>query len=432
MSGLAEKYSRYLAILVAGLAIPATTLAQSEPLAITGASLIDPVDSAPPRVATVVVDQGRITAIIDGAGVPPAARLPAGVRIIDAAGRFLLPGLWDMHTHLAALTPVGQSPERYVGHGVLHVRDMGGHLDSLVPLRSAIARGDRTGPTLVMAGPTLNGIQPAGFHRQVTTAEEARTAVRELHAAGVDLIKVHRATGREAFDAIAAEATRLGLPFAGHVPLVMGWDEAARAGIRSIEHIQTIFENLEPDPSRVIARFPELAAQLHGALGDSLFGAMARHGTFFDPTLVGYETSIAAASPAVASLRRQAFERMKPLVAKAARAGVRIVAGTDVLEHQGEALIRELELLAETGLSPREALAAATVTAAEAAGHPLLGRLMVGTEASFLVLDRSPLEDVAHLRTLRGVVLRGRYLDQEELVALRTVGVAPDPDPEGV
>lgn len=408
--------TRVLPLVLLLMAAPAA--AQPQPLVITGGTIVDPGAPGTSRVASLVVEHGVVRAIVDGPTVP-ANQVPAGARVVDASGRFLLPGLWDMHAHLAALTPVDRAPERYVGHGVLHLRDMGGHLDSLLPLRAAIDRGDRVGPTVVIAGPTLNGIQPADFHRQVTTADEARVAVRELHGQGVDFIKHHRATGREAFDAIAQEAGRLGLPFAGHVPLVMSWEEAAQAGIRSIEHIQTIFENLEPDGARLAGRFLELADRLDGALGDSIFAVLARHGTFFDPTLAGYETSFATTNPTVAALRRRAFERMKPLVGKAARAGVPIVVGTDVLRDHGAMVHRELELLVEAGLSPQEAVAAATVTAARAAGRPELGRIAVGAPASFLVLGADPFAGVDRLRQLHAVVLRGRWLDGTVLTALR-------------
>ncbi|MFN8061343.1 MAG: amidohydrolase family protein [Vicinamibacterales bacterium] len=351
--------------------------------------------------------------------VEPHLARPEGAHVIDGTGRFVVPGLWDMHAHLAALTPIGRAPERYVGHGVLHLRDMGGFLDQLSQLREDIGEGRRTGPTLVIAGPTVNSEQPAAFHRKVTTAAAARAAVRELKGAGVDFIKLHRATTREVFEAVVDEARLVALPFAGHVPLALSWVEASRAGMRTIEHVQTIFENLEPDRRLSPEEFTRLADALGGALGDQIFGVLKANGTFFDPTLIGYEAAIGGARPAVANARREAYSRMRAIVARAARAGVPIITGTDVLDRHGEMLLQELERLVEVGLSPRAVLAAATVTSSAAAGRPETGHVRVGSPATFLLVDANPLDDIRALRTLSLVVLRGRVLTAADLESLR-------------
>lgn len=382
-------------------------------LAITNVSIIDPALAQPVMPGPIVVDKGRIISI------GPSATIPRGAAVVDGRGGFVVAGLWDMHAHFAAMTPIGRAPERYVGHGVLFARDMGGFTDSLLPLRRDIAAGRRTGPDIVLAGPTLNGIDAAPFHRKVGTAAEARSAVRELKASGVDMIKVHRAIEREPFMAVLDEAHTQGLTVSGHVPLVMSWIEGVSAGMRTVEHIQTIFENVQPDPSKVAAEFMSIADRLDGSLGDSIFSVMRARGTFFDPTLIGYAASIERAQPAVAARRRAAFERMKLIAFRAARAGVPIVTGTDVLEGHGEMLLRELELLASIGLSPRDVLLAATATSADAALRPESGRVAVGSPASFLVLSSNPLDDIRHLRSLWLVVQRGRLVTDVELQALR-------------
>lgn len=404
--------SRAVVTVVGALLIfPAPLVAQA--VVITNASIVDASAADPTRVGSIVVENGRITAV----GSSPL--VPAGASIIDALGKFVVPGLWDMHAHLAALTPVGRAPERYVGHGVLNIRDMGGKTDLLFPLRTAIQDGARMGPEIVLAGPTLNGEQPAEFHRKVMTAAEARAAVRDLKAAGVDFIKIHRAMNREAFDAIADETKRQGMAFAGHVPLVMGWVEASNAGMRTIEHIQTIFENIQPDPTLIPGQFDSLVRRLNGTLGDSIFAVMKANRTFFDPTMVGYEASVGNATPVLAERRRVAYEKMKVIVARVARAGVPIITGTDVLERHGDMLLRELEQLVDIGLTAQQVLVAATVTSANAAQRPELGRVMAGAPASFVILDGNPLADIKNLRAISAVVLRKQVLNADELANLR-------------
>lgn len=391
-----------------------TRLAAAQPWTlIEGATLVDPAASPPARVVSVLVRGDRVEA------VAPRLERPPFARVIEGRGRFIVPGLWDMHGHLAALGPIGRAPEHFVGHGVLHVRDMGGYLDQLTALRADIATGRRVGPTLRIAGPTLNSEHPADFHRTLTTAGEARAAVRELKAAGVDHLKVHRATTREVFEAVIDEGRRVGLPVVGHVPLTVSWVDASRAGMRTIEHIQTIFENLQPDLRLTPERFSHLADDLEGALGDEIFGVLKANGTWFDPTLIGYEAAIDGARPEAAGARRQAYGRMKAIAAKAARAGVPIVTGTDVIAQPGEMLLRELERLVEIGMSAPAVLTAATITSATAAGRPELGRVRAGGPASFLLVDANPLDDIAALRRLSLVVHQGRVFTVTDLAALR-------------
>jgi imidazolonepropionase-like amidohydrolase len=354
------------------------------------------------------------------------AASPRGARVIDATGKFLLPGLWDMHAHLNALTEIGRAPERYVGHGVLAVRDCGGFLDPLLALRREIAEGKRTGPQIFLAGPTLNGQSFAPFQRVVRDEAEARAAVRELAAAGVDFIKTHRATSREAFFALADEARRQGLDLIGHVPLTVSWIEAAEVGMRSMEHAQTLPENEMKDLKDPAATIEEAFARIDGERGDAIFAALARTGAVFDPTLVAYEQSIEA-KPKIAALRREAYVHLKAYVGRANRAGVTILAGTDVLETHGEMLLVELERLVEVGLTPRQALAAATTNPARLLKRPDLGRIAPGAAASLLLLEADPTADVRNLRKLGGVALRGRWIEPEELARLQTLGPAGPP-----
>jgi imidazolonepropionase-like amidohydrolase len=385
----------------------------AQALVIANGTIIDPTGKSPATQGTVVVERGHVTA------VGRAPRVPPGARVVDAHGKFLVPGLWDMHAHLASSGPVGNAPEQYVGYGVLGIRDMGGFPDTLFPLRGRIRSGDRIGPEIVMAGPTLNGEQPAPFHRKVVTEAEARAAVRELRALGVDFIKVHRAIGRPAFLAVIDEARRNGLTVSGHVPLALSWIEASNRGMRTIEHIQTIFENEQPDLKVTPELFLQITDRLMGPHGDSIWAVLKRNHTFFDPTLVGYEATFATASPEVAARRREAYARMKLLAGRIVKAGVPILAGSDVLERHGDVLLLELERLVEIGMTPRQALAAGTTTAAEAVLHHGSGRIEVGAPAMFLVLDADPLADIRNLRSLSAVVLSGRLIESAELARLR-------------
>jgi len=391
-------------------------------IAVVGASVIDPAVDGPPQQMDVLIKGEKIVAV--GSNL----RVPRGARRIDAAVKYLVPGLWDAHAHFNALTDVAEAPERYAGYGVLSVRDMGGDLDRLRALRASIQSGARVGPNMFIAGPTLNGQQSAPFHRVVKGPEEAHAAARELAAAGVDYIKTHRRTSREALFGMIDEARRHGLEVYGHVPLGVSWLEAANAGMRSMEHVFTILENEMSDPNDPARSIEDAIVRIDGARGDAIFAAMARGKAYLCPTLVAFERSIDD-PPEMAASKRGGFTHFLAYVSRAHRAGVSILAGSDVAVDPGASLIRELELLVKAGLSPREALRAATTVPAGLLRRPDLASFTTGAQASFLILAADPTKDIAKLRDIEAVVLRGRILEREELARLRAMPAPTEGSP---
>src|SRR5262249_52698864 len=200
---------------------------------------------------TVLIDKEKIIAV----GPSNLVSIPSGAKILNAAGKFLIPGLADMHVHLTgAGEPDGSRKfmlPLLVANGITTVRDMGGYLDSLIPLRKEIEEGKRLGPRIVFAGPYLDGdppaFQPAAI---VASREDAGVAVQWLKQSGVDFLKVQSNLSRDAYFAIAEEARKQNISFAGHVPdRVTAW-EAADAGQKSIEHLTNVLRacsSKEPD-----------------------------------------------------------------------------------------------------------------------------------------------------------------------------------------
>src|SRR5205814_2119583 len=229
-------------------------------IAITNVTLVDVASGAREQAVTVVTKAGLSADIGRGISIPREM-----VRV-DGAGKFLIPGLWDMHSHHQATG--GEALDLFLANGVVGTRDMGADLKFILPLRERINRGELLGPEIVASGPILDDAPPEfPFRRRVTSAEEAREAVRDLKARGVDFIKVHDHTPREAYFAIAEEAPKLGLPFAGHVPIGVTVEEAADSGIKSIEHLANfrVFRDCsgnEPySPVRCRSLFERLAAR---------------------------------------------------------------------------------------------------------------------------------------------------------------------------
>src|SRR5262245_19883601 len=236
-------------------------------IVITDVTIVDPSGAKEfPRPVAVVVDAGHIVTVAPT--LPASAR--SGAQVIAGRGRFLIPGLWDMHVHAvdAGEAALGEA----VAAGVTGIRDLGGELPVLDQWRREIAAGERVGPLIVRAGPVLDGINPGAPHR-VTVLDSARAVfvVDSLSALGVDCIKVHASLPRAAFFSTVAEARRRRLPVAVHLPKEVTAAEASDAGAASLEHVaETLIASAINDPRHPAKTMAEAIGANRGAPGDSL------------------------------------------------------------------------------------------------------------------------------------------------------------------
>ncbi len=414
------------------------------PIAITHVSLIDATDSLPRRDFTVVVRGSRIAAV----GPSASTRIPAGARVIAGRGKYLIPGLWDMHVHTDVPGARRVLP-LYLANGVTGVRDMAGNWAVLTGFRADIQAGKLAGPRIVASGPYLDGNDQPIPHYLARTPAEARAAVDTLASLGVDFIKLHTGLTRDAWLAGAQAARDHHLPFAGHVPRVVGAADASDAGIASIEHLLAIPTPCTPAESLALA--PRYAVQ--GALGRCssedpapLYAKLARNGTRVTPTFTAqYEVALwpiralpgdslahylpdtlrryTAAifpmpddvPPGADSVGRAVFAKRLALVGAMHRAGVIVLPGTDApLRNSppGFGLHFELAWLVESGMSPWRVLVAATLEPARLLGMTdSLGTIAPGKLADLVLLDADPLADIRNTRRIRLVLANGTRYD---------------------
>jgi imidazolonepropionase-like amidohydrolase len=397
--------------------------------------------------STVLVKGDRIVAV-----GPSSSTLPAGrTRIIDGAGKFLMPGLADMHAHLSDVPSMAV----LVAKGVTTVRNMWGSRQELA-WRTAISRGDLLGPTLHTAGPIVDGVPPIwDGSTAVKDAEEARRAVSSQHESGYEFVKVYAKLSRDAYDAIVAEAARVGMPVAGHIPIAVGLEHALDSHQRSIEHLDGYFAAAQRDDSPVKGA---LDLPSRRRMVDYVDDAKLAHiidrtrdaGSWNCPTLVVYKSWVSA-EDAKALLARPEMRFVSPLslaswdptkdfrtkdmtsedfarlrradVLRAAivkrlhDAGARLLLGTDFPNPfvvPGFAVHEELGNLVSAGLTPYEALRAGTKDAAEYLGDDF-GEVVQGRRADLLLVDGDPLSDVLNAAKLRGVMVRGVWHAEPEL-----------------
>lgn len=402
----------------------------------------------------------------DGPHVPPG-------RVIDGGGRVLAPGLWDAHVHFVydeALTEA--MPDLFLDYGITSVRDTGGDLEQLLALRAGWRASGRPTPRIYLAGPLLDGRRvvydgqapgqpPLGT--STPDAETARAAVARIAARGGDLIKIYELVSPEVFAALVEAAREAGLPIAAHVPLTLAADEAGPQ-VDSMEHLRNIELACAADWDALLAARRARIAEAGPGRGHPLRRALhdaQRHAAIerSDPDRCAEVLERLRGTIQVPTLRLNAFNVARPfaeptwqaafeslpagvrarwaetvaelsapgrawdlrfaswslgLVARMREAGVPVAAGTDTpirLAIPGESLHRELELLVESGFSPRAALHAATIEPARFFGlEAEMGRIAPGQRADLLLLDGDPLVDVRHLRRIRGVVSRGAWV----------------------
>ena len=391
---------------------------RAQTLAVTHVTVIDVENGRALADRTVVAEGPRIAAVAPAA----RARVPRGARIVDGRGRFLIPGLWDMHVHMfGVLPPSAEDPAArtyflpaFLAHGITGVRSMFDDLGAIRRLREA-----EPGFEVLSSGPVLDGDPPyfQGFIG-CKTPEQARAAVQRVKREGGDFLKVYSLLSREAYFAIVDEAAKQGLRIAGHLPNSVTAAEASDAGQRSFEHLMGV-----PNDPALFARF-------------------VRNGTWQTPTLVALRAPAFAGDPAfendprVAGLpeairqywkmqmaemqhwgkdaadRRARFGEQFRTVAAMRRAGVKILAGSDTPNpyvFPGVSLHEELSLLVEAGLTPAEALRAATLRPAEFLGRlDRAGSIAPGKNADMVLLDGNPLADIANTRRIAAVILKGR------------------------
>jgi imidazolonepropionase-like amidohydrolase len=428
-------------------------------LVITHVTVIDVTGAAPKPDMTVTVRGGRIAEIKRS-----SRKMPKGAQVVDGRGKFLIPGLWDMHVHtnFGDWLPGGKEIilPLFVANGITGVRDMGGDLHLLTEWRSQIDAGTILGPRMVISGPMIDGA-PLHFPASVpvSTAAEGRKAVGDLKQGGADFIKVQSYIPRDAYFAVAEESKKQGMTFVGHVPDAIRASEASNAGQKSIEHYTGIFEGcstIEDDllkgpkgPRRVVETYSESKCS-------ALIALLAKNATWQVPTLIWERgqwliddldlSQSPGAKYAAASLRNQTYKKftesiMKELdtdpvsyrrqfVAKELemtlamhRAGVPLMAGTDtaagVYVIPGFSLHQELELFVKAGLTPMEALQTATLNPAKFLGRTRdLGTVERGRFADLVLLDASPLDNISNTQKISAVVLSGRYFSRADLDAI--------------
>ena len=421
-------------------------------VAITHATVIDVTGARSRPDMTVVVSGDRITAM----GPAASTRVPAGARLVDGKGKFLIPGLWDMHVH--TVVPGGRPLlALYVATGVTGVRDMASDWRTVQRWRREIEAGTLVGPRIVASGPYLEGRPSPITHIEVHTPDDARNAVDSLARLGVDFVKVHSAVPRDAFFTAAREARARHLALAGHLSPGVSVAEASDSGQRSLEHLLGFANRCTVAESVATAGIDALRRTVFGRCTTTdpspLYAHLVRNGTWVTPTLTAaYEFAIlperALPGDTLAryipdSLRayitqifdpppdlpreasvvgRQLFARRQQTVGSLYRAGVRLLAGTDAPMRNsppGFGLHEELVNLVRSGLPPLAALRAATYEPARYLGAlDSLGTVAPGKLADLVLLDADPRVDIRNTRRVAAVLTRGRVYGRAELATL--------------
>jgi imidazolonepropionase-like amidohydrolase len=419
---------------------------RAQKIAIVGGTLIDGTGRAAVSDSVVIVENGKITA----AGPESSVELPTGIQKIDARGKTILPGLWDMHAHFEQVEwgPI------YLATGATTVRDVGNEFEFITAVRDAVASGHGLGPRLLLAG-IVDGTGPLALGvNRVDTPEQAKMWTDKYHDAGFQQMKIYSSVKLEELKDIATEAHRLGMTVTGHVPEGLDAYQVIEAGQDQINHIPYVADiMMSPVPEN--ARRQERAKarseiDLNSVESKKAIGFLVDHHTVVDPTLalmefftastvktpVGIEPGVAKVAPELAAilgdaspptpyadLQEKVFKKEVEIVGALHKAGVPIVAGTDQTVP-GYSLYREIELYVEAGFTPMEAIQAATIVPARVMGVAKeLGTVEGGKRADLIIVDGNPLESIHNIRKVEFVITNGTMYNCGEL--WRSVGFKP-------
>ena len=415
-------------------------------IAIVGGTLIDGTGAAPIADAAVVIRKGRILAV----GPRSKVRIPKHANIVDAHGKTILPGLWDMHAHFEQVEwgPI------YLAAGVTTVRDCGNEIEFITAVRDAIAKGRGLGPRLLLAGIVDGtGTLTIGVER-VDTPEQARMWTDRYHAAGFQQMKIYSSVKLEELKIVADEAHRLGMTVTGHVPEGLNAYQTIEAGQDQINHIEFIADIMHsPYPSEM-SRIEKMKAtanlDLDSADAQKALLFLKEHHTVVDPTMALFEfyTATTAKPPATfepgvnkvapelaeqltdvappterSEIDEKVFEKELAIVGALHRAGIPVVAGTDQTVP-GHSLHREIELYVQAGFTPMEAIQAATIVPARAMGlDKESGTIENAKRGDMILVNGNPLDDIHNIRNVEYVITGGTMYHTAEL--WQSVGFKP-------
>jgi len=446
-------------------------------LAIKHVTVIDATGHAAQPDRTVIVDRDRIVAVVPS----KKAHIPKNAHVVDGVGKFLIPGLWDMHVHGASDARAPWSHLLFLANGVVGVRDMAGPPDARA-WRAGQASSPDPSPTIYLGSPIVDGPNPA-WPESIAVTDEAqgREVVEQQRERGADFIKVYSRLPRDVYFAIADEANKRGIPFEGHVPELVTAAEASNVGQRSIEHLTRVADACSREESAIdpelqafttMFRKPDATmgqkmdagrniillnrrtvASFDKATAQSLFALFVKNRTWQCPTLTLLRAQIDDPLPeddprlkylssdvrakwdsgyyrhfppepraAMAKLTKAEFDESMRIVGLMYRADVPILAGTDAMNpgcFPGFSIHDELALLVDAGLSPLAALQAATRNAAQFMGQlDRRGTIEAGKIADLVLLNADPLTDIHNTRSIRAIVLNGKLYPRETLNAM--------------
>ncbi|MGB0035616.1 MAG: amidohydrolase family protein [Candidatus Acidiferrales bacterium] len=430
-------------------------------LVFTHVTVIDTTGGPVQPDMTVIIEGDRIARIVKR----HRAKIPKLSKVVDASGKFMIPGLWDMHIHtfFGDWVPGGNhvTLPLFIATGVTGVRDMGSDLERILKAREEIQQSRLLGPRMIIAGPMLDGPKtqfPASI--AIATPEDGRRAVEMLKSRGVDFIKIQSYVPRDAYFAIAEECKKLNITFVGHVPDAIRASEASNAGQKSFEHLIGIFEGSSTVEDELLkgpkgpARF---LATYDPAREAPLVQLLAKNQTWQCPTLFWERGQWLIDAPELKDeiahdpeakyaekfwresswpkftasiiksldtdplpIREKFVDHELGIVKRLHQAGVPLLAGTDtpagVDVIPGFSLHHELERFVAAGLTPLEALQTATINPAKFLGKTAdFGTVESGKIADLVLLDANPLDDIRNTQKISAVVANGRYFSRADL-----------------
>jgi imidazolonepropionase-like amidohydrolase len=436
------------------LLLPCLVASVQVALVIENVNVIDTTGGPTLRNHTVIIRDRKIVAV-EPFG---KAKIPDNCQLLNAKGRYLIPGLWDMHIH----TDDAKQLALFTANGVTGARVMFGFKNQQ-QWKKDIEAGKLIGPHLVLGSPIVDGPKPIWPSSiAVTSPEQARKVVNDIKADGWDFVKVYQLLPRDSYLAIADEAKKRGIPFAGHVGYGVSVSEASDAGQKSIEHLTGVMLDCSPEGDELRKLIAPVAGDGMMAIGafakqhpvDAVFERFRRNGTWQCPTItvlrsmaylddpkLGEDSRLQYMPPAYRKewdpkndfrlktrtaedwqKAKTAYEQSRKLVRMMNAANVPMLAGTDCLNpycFPGFSLHDELASLVECGLTPMKALQTATLNPAKFLGREKsMGTVSVGKIADLVLLEKDPLLDISNTKRIVAVIQSGKLYNNLALAKI--------------